>query len=343
MRILVTGGAGYIGSVVTEELIAAGHDTVVYDNLSKGHRAAVHPHARFVEADLRDGERLRRAFREQRTEAVVHMAADSTVGESVENPSKYYDNNVAAGLSLLDAMRECGVARIVFSSTAAVYGEPEKLPLEESGPTNPTNPYGETKLAFEGALKWYDDAYELSYVSLRYFNAAGASERFGEDHEPESHLIPVVLQAAAGRRAHVEIYGTDYLTRDGTCVRDYIHVVDLARAHVAALSARVYRGADLSAYTFRQRLVIRAADLAFYLAIRLIGATIRFEDEGWENHEEATRGGGLPIYNFWHERIFLTTYWWRERRIVVLTSRSFDGEYIVRCIQRFGYGAPRGD
>ena len=243
MRILVTGGAGYIGSVVAEELIAAGHDTVVYDNLSKGHRAAVHTHARFVEADLRDGERLRRVFREQRTEAVVHMAADSMVSESVENPSKYYGNNVAAGLSLLDSMRDCGVARIVFSSTAAVYGEPEKLPLEESDPTNPTNPYGETKLAFEGALKWYAAPYALSYVSLRYFNAAGASERFGEDHEPESHLIPVVLQAAAGRRAHVEIYGTDYPTRDGTCVRDYIHVVDLARAHVSALSARDVRGA----------------------------------------------------------------------------------------------------
>src|SRR2546423_1693647 len=184
MRILVTGGAGYVGSVVTEELIAAGHDTVVYDNLSKGHRAAIHTGARFVEADLRDGEELRRAFREQRTEAVVHMAADSIVGESVENPSKYYDNNVAAGLSLLDAMRECGVARVVFSSTAAVYGEPEKQPLEESDPTNPTNPYGETKLAFEGALKWYADAYELSYVSLRYFNAAGGPQGFGGDPHP---------------------------------------------------------------------------------------------------------------------------------------------------------------
>ena len=263
MRILVTGGAGYIGSVVTEELIAAGHDTVVYDNLSKGHRAAVHTASRFVEADLRDGERLRRAFREQRTEAVVHMAADSIVGESVGNPAKYYGNNVAAGLSLLDAMRECGVRRVVFSSTAAVYGEPEKQPLEESDPTNPTNPYGETKLAFEGALKWYAAPYGMSYVSLRYFNAAGASERFGEDHDPESHLIPVVLQAAAGRREHVEIYGTDYPTRDGTCVRDYIHVVDLARAHVSALSARggrsaVYNlGCGGDGYTVRE--VINAA------------------------------------------------------------------------------------
>ena len=263
MRVLVTGGAGYIGSVVAEELVRDGHEVTVYDSLYKGHRGAVVEGAEFVEGDLADGELLRATLRERSTEAVIHLAADSLVGESVENPSKYYGNNVAAGLSLLDSMRDCGVARIVFSSTAAVYGEPEKQPLEESDPTNPTNPYGETKLAFEGALKWYAAPYALSYVSLRYFNAAGASERFGEDHEPESHLIPVVLQAAAGRRAHVEIYGTDYPTRDGTCVRDYIHVVDLARAHVSALSARDVRGAVYNlgcggdGYTVRE--VVKAA------------------------------------------------------------------------------------
>jgi UDP-glucose 4-epimerase len=235
MRILVTGGAGYIGSVVAEELIKDGHEVVVYDSLYKGHRGAVHEAAHFVEADLTDGETLRRTLREHGTEAVIHMAADSLVGESVGNPAKYYRNNVVAGLSLLDAMRDAGVSRLVFSSTAAVYGEPEKQPVEETDPTRPTNPYGETKLAFERALHWHESAYGMRYASLRYFNAAGASERFGEQHDPESHLIPIVLQAATGRRTHVEIYGDDYQTRDGTCVRDYIHVIDLARAHIAAL------------------------------------------------------------------------------------------------------------
>ncbi len=236
MRVLVTGGAGYIGSVVTEELLRDGHEVVVYDDLSKGHRGAVVEGAEFVEADLLEGERLRRAFDEQGTEAVIHMAAASLVGESVTNPSKYYRNNVLAGLSLLDAMKEAGVRRLVFSSTAATYGEPEKQPIEETDPTVPTNPYGQTKLAFEQALPWYEGAYGIRSASLRYFNAAGATRLCGEVHDPETHLIPIVLQAAAGRRTHVEVYGDDYPTRDGTCVRDYIHVVDLARAHVLALS-----------------------------------------------------------------------------------------------------------
>ena len=236
MRILVTGGAGYIGSVVAEELIRGGHEAVVYDSLYKGHRAAVDPQAKFIEADLSDSDALRRAFTEHEIEAVIHMAADSLVGESVENPAKYYRNNVVMGLALLDAMRDAGVKRLVFSSTAATYGEPEKQPIEESDPTIPTNPYGQTKLAFEHALKWYDAAYGIRYASLRYFNAAGATVRCGESHDPETHLIPIVLQAAAGRRSHVEIYGEDYPTRDGTCVRDYIHVVDLARAHILALN-----------------------------------------------------------------------------------------------------------
>lgn len=236
MRVLVTGGAGYIGSVVTEELVRDGHEVVVYDSLYKGHRGAVVEGAQFVEADLMDGERLRRAFREQGTEAVIHMAADSLVGESVTNPAKYYRNNVVAGLALLDAMHESDVRRLVFSSTAATYGEPEKQPIEETDPTNPTNPYGQTKLAFEHALRWYEHAYGIHYASLRYFNAAGATAHCGEMHNPETHLIPIILQAAQGTREAVEIYGEDYPTRDGTCVRDYIHVVDLARAHILALS-----------------------------------------------------------------------------------------------------------
>ena len=237
MRVLVTGGAGYIGSVVSEELVKDGHDVVVYDNLTKGHRKAVVEGARFVEGDLLDADKLRQTLNDYRLEAVIHMAASSLVGESVEHPSKYYRNNVLASLVLLDAMVECDVKRIVFSSTAATYGEPESQPIYESAPNNPTNPYGETKLAFEKALHWYGRAYGLSYVSLRYFNAAGASEECGEDHDPESHIIPIALQAAAGKRSHVEIYGDDYPTPDGTCLRDYIHVIDLARAHILALKA----------------------------------------------------------------------------------------------------------
>lgn len=235
MRVLVTGGAGYIGSVVTEELVKDGHEVVVYDSLYKGHRQAVVAGAQFVEADLMDQKTLRGALEEHRVEAVIHMAADSLVGESVEQPAKYYRNNVIAGLALLDAMREAGVNRLVFSSTAATYGEPLKQPIEETDATAPTNPYGETKLAFERALDWYENAYGLHYASLRYFNAAGATEQCGEMHDPETHLIPIVLQSAAGKRKHVTIYGDDYPTRDGTCVRDYIHVVDLARAHILAL------------------------------------------------------------------------------------------------------------
>ena len=235
MNILVTGGAGYIGSVVVEETLRAGHKTVVYDNLEKGHREMVADGATFIEGDLLDREKLESALRENAIDAVIHMAAYSLVGESVTQPDKYYRNNVVAGLSLLDAMRECGVSKLVFSSTAATYGEPEKQPIEESDRTAPTNPYGDTKLAFEHALKSYDLAYGMKYVSLRYFNAAGASERCGEIHDPETHLIPIVLQVAAGLRDAVEVYGDDYPTRDGTCVRDYIHVIDLARAHVMAL------------------------------------------------------------------------------------------------------------
>jgi UDP-glucose 4-epimerase len=216
-------------------LVQDGHEVVVYDNLSKGHAKAVPEGAAFIEGDLLDGPAVRSALEEHAVEAVIHMAASSLVGVSMINPAAYYRNNVVAGLSLLDAMRQCDVKRLVFSSTAAVYGEPAKQPIEESDPVQPTNPYGETKLAFERALHWYETAHDMRYVSLRYFNAAGASDRCGEDHDPETHLIPIVLDVAAGRREDVTVFGNDYPTRDGTCVRDYIHVVDLARAHVLAL------------------------------------------------------------------------------------------------------------
>jgi len=237
MRVLVTGGAGYIGSVVTEELLKDGHEVVVYDSLYKGHRPAVVKGARFVHADLADAATLRETLRSHRTEAVVHMAADSLVGESSEQPARYYRNNVVNGLLLLDALRESEVGRIVFSSTAATYGQPDKQPIEETAPNQPTNPYGQSKLAFEQAMRWYREAYGLRFAALRYFNAAGASANCGEDHAEETHLIPIALQVAAGTRESVEVYGDDYPTTDGTCVRDYIHVVDLARAHILALKS----------------------------------------------------------------------------------------------------------
>jgi UDP-glucose 4-epimerase len=237
MKVLVTGGAGYIGSVVSEELLTDGHEVVVYDSLYKGHRQAVVAGAAFVHADLADAAALREALSAHRIEAVVHMAADSLVGESCENPAKYYRNNLVNGLILLDAMRDAQVQRIVFSSTCATYGAPDRQPIEETTPNQPMNPYGQSKLAFEQAMRWYADAYGLCFASLRYFNAAGASEKCGEDHAEETHIIPIALQVAAGKREFVEVYGTDYPTPDGTCVRDYIHVIDLARAHLLALKA----------------------------------------------------------------------------------------------------------
>src|SRR2546423_2942805 len=210
MRILVTGGAGYIGSIVTEELINAGHQAIVYDNLSYGHREAVHPSAAFVKGDLLDGETLRGVLREHAIDAVMHMAAFALVGESVTHPAKYYQNNLVGGLSLLNAMRECDVRRLVFSSTCATYGEPARVPIDESLPNNPTNPYGESKFAFERALKWFDRPYDLRYASLRYFNAAGATERCGEIHDTAINLIPLVTQDAAAVPGEVPTLGDAY-------------------------------------------------------------------------------------------------------------------------------------
>jgi UDP-glucose 4-epimerase len=235
MRILVTGGAGYIGSVMTDVLIEAGHDITVFDNLSRGHRDAISARATFVEGDLVDTAHVVRTLKGGKIDAVIHLAGDALVGESMDNPGRYYRNNLIAGVSLLDAMRDAGVQPIVFSSTCAVYGVPERTPLDEGMPTRPINPYGESKLAFERVLHWYHRAHGFTVAALRYFNAAGAGTRSGERHEPETHLIPIVLEAAAGTRPHVTIFGDDYPTRDGTCVRDYIHVLDLADAHLLAL------------------------------------------------------------------------------------------------------------
>jgi len=236
MRVLVTGGAGYVGSVSVEALVGAGHDVVVLDDLSKGHREAVTPGARLVEGSYGDRTLVDALLASTPIDAVLHCAARSLVGESVEDPALYYRENVAGGVALLEALREAGVRRLVFSSTAAVYGIPAEIPIREDAPLAPINPYGETKRTFEGALRWYAAAYGLRSVSLRYFNVAGASAANGEVHDPETHLIPNVLRAIEGR-GEVTVFGTDYPTPDGTCVRDYIHVEDLARAHLRALEA----------------------------------------------------------------------------------------------------------
>ena len=237
MRVLVTGGAGYIGSVITDQLVAGGHKVVVYDNLSKGHADAVNPDATLVEADLLDEDTLKDTLTGHQVEAVIHMAASSLVGESMINPERYYRNNVVATNGLLNALVETKISMIVFSSTAAVYGEPSRVPIFEDDQTAPSNTYGETKLAVERALHWYNAAHAVRYVSLRYFNAAGATDRRGERHDPETHLIPLVLRAAKDGRNPITVFGRDYPTRDGTCVRDYIHVSDLADAHIRALEA----------------------------------------------------------------------------------------------------------
>jgi len=243
VRVLVAGGAGYIGSVTVEQLVLAGHAVVVVDNLRQGHRAAVHPAAAFVQADLRDTATLAAALREYQVEAIMHFAAASLVGESMRRPELYFGTNVAGTLALLDAALAAGVRRIVFSSTAAVYGVPEAVPIPEDAPLQPINPYGESKLMVERILGWYDRIHGLRSACLRYFNAAGASAAYGEDHRPETHLIPVILQVALGRRDHCSLFGTDYDTPDGTCIRDYVHVVDLAQAHILALDALAERSA----------------------------------------------------------------------------------------------------
>ena len=237
MAVLILGGAGYIGSHCTYDFIERGLDVVIADNLQTGHIEAVHPKARFYKGDIRDKEFLDDLFKKEKIEAIVHFAASSLVGESMQDPLKYYDNNLYGTMVLLKSMVENNVKKIVFSSTAATYGEPESIPILETDKTEPTNPYGETKLAMEKMFKWANVAYGINFVSLRYFNACGAhkSGQIGEDHDPESHLISIILQVANKKREHINIFGDDYNTPDGTCIRDYIHVTDLAQAHYLAI------------------------------------------------------------------------------------------------------------
>lgn len=267
MRVFVTGGAGYVGSHTVAALLDAGYEVAVVDNLSKGHRAAVPEGVPFLNIDLGDAAAVKEAMESLKPQAVMHFAGSTQVGESVTNPGLYFRNNILSGLNLLDAMVSLGVGLFVFSSTAAVYGEPKEVPIPEEHPKEPTNPYGESKLFFEKILRRYDVAHGLRSISLRYFNAAGAHPdgKLGEDHNPETHLIPIVLQVPLGRRAHVTIFGDDYPTEDGTCIRDYVHVCDLASAHILALQA-LQNGAASTAYNlgngrgFSVRQVVEVAE-----------------------------------------------------------------------------------
>ena len=236
MNVFVTGGAGYIGSICVEEMLNAGHRITVFDNLTEGHRSAVDARASFVLGDLSDQDLITRSIQEAKAEAVMHFAANALVGESMTNPGKYFGNNVGNGVKLLNACVAAGVKKFVFSSTCATYGPPDRVPMTEDLPQRPINPYGESKLMFERILQWYQQLHGLEFVALRYFNAAGATEQFGEHHRIETHLIPNVLKVALGHATQCEIYGTDYPTPDGTCIRDYIHIVDLAQAHILALA-----------------------------------------------------------------------------------------------------------
>jgi UDP-glucose 4-epimerase len=239
MKVLVTGGAGYIGSVTTELLLDAGFQVTVFDSLERGHIEAVDPRAVLIRGDLRDQKSIEEAMGRVKPDAVMHFAAYALVGESMEKPELYFRNNLGGGLNLAEAMLKNGVKKIVFSSTCATYGQPDKVPIPEETMQKPENPYGESKLLFEKSLEWYRRLHGMQTVFLRYFNACGATEKYGEDHLPETHLIPIILQVALGQRKHVSIFGGDYETPDGTCIRDYIHIVDLAQAHILALTKDV--------------------------------------------------------------------------------------------------------
>ncbi|HKW89254.1 MAG TPA: UDP-glucose 4-epimerase GalE [Candidatus Acidoferrales bacterium] len=264
MQILVTGAAGYIGSVCTEVLIARGHSVIALDDLSEGHKEALHPQARFCQVNLHDHAELNSVFSATQIDAVMHFAALCLVEQSVREPGTYYRANVAAGINLLDAMIQHGVKRFIFSSTAATYGEPKETPISEDHPTKPINPYGSSKLLFERILEEFKESTGLEYVVMRYFNAAGASEERGEDHHPESHILPILFEVVLGQRESFSIYGTDYPTPDGTCIRDYVHVIDIAESHVLALerisgvAGRVFNVGNSRGFSVRE--VIGAAE-----------------------------------------------------------------------------------
>jgi len=264
MNILVTGAAGYVGSVCAAELVKQGHDIVAYDNLTAGHRQAVVERIQFVRGDIADGEKLKRVCKKHQVQAVMHFAASALVEDSVRNPHLFYCNNVSGTLSLLEVLAELKIQKLIFSSSAAVYGEPKSVPIRENHPVCPVNPYGETKLVIERALAWYHAAYGINCAALRYFNAAGATKNLGEDHRPETHLLPRLLAAASRPNGSFEIYGDDYPTSDGTCIRDFVHVLDIAQAHILALHClsksglRIYNVGHGKGYSIRA--VVKAVE-----------------------------------------------------------------------------------
>lgn len=279
MKILVTGGAGYIGGTTAKELLDRGHFITILDDLSEGHSESIDSRAEFVKGSVGDAKVLKKIFSHGKFDAVMHFAASCLVPESVQNPKLYYENNVSAGLVLLHEMIDHKVPKIIFSSSCAVYGEPEEMPITENTIKNPSHPYGETKLAFERILKWYSKAYNFTAVSLRYFNAAGATSDHGEHHDPETHLIPNVLNAALGRIPHLEVYGTDYPTEDGTCIRDYIHVVDIAEAHILALNfdrSESFNLGNANGYSVKQ--VIESAEKVCGLKVPMLERSRRAGD-----------------------------------------------------------------
>ncbi len=318
MRILVVGGAGYIGSVTVDQIIAAGHDVTVIDSLVSGHVEALNPDAEFVNADIRDETALTRLFASHNFHAVVNYGGYIQAGESVKQPGRYFANNVGGTIALLNAMLTYGVMRFVFSSSAAVYGDPDEAPIREDSPIRPINPYGESKAIVEKMLRWYEEAFEMRYVALRYFNAAGATELRGEDHRPETHLIPIVLEAALGQRNHISLYGTDYPTPDGTCIRDYVHVADLAAAHLLAIdrtetASGVYNLG--SGKGFSNREVIEAAR-------RVTGEEIAVTEDARRpgdpailvaSHDKAVAELGWEIAYKDLDAIIETAWRWRER------------------------------
>jgi len=319
VKLLVTGGAGFIGSVVTEQLVAEGHEVVVFDNLKYGFTEAVTPPGRLGRGDILDEPALGELFRREGFDGVAHLAAEAFIDDSVRDPGMFYRVNVCGGLNLLDAMVGAGVKRLIFSSTAAVYGQPEAIPIPEGAPKNPCNSYGDSKLAFEHALAWYHTAHGLRYISLRYFNACGATQRCGESRKRETHLIPIALAAAAGARNGLDLFGTDYDTPDGTCVRDYVHVSDIARAHVLALGAvdriepTAYNLGNSEGYSNRQ--VIRAVE-------EVVGAKFEVRDAARRPGDPATlvadssrarrELGWQPAFPELHQMVE-TAWQWRRR------------------------------
>lgn len=320
MKTLVTGGAGYIGSICVETLLDAGHEVTVLDNLSEGHRLAVDPRARFVRGCLSDPEDVEVALNSSGAEAVLHFAAYALVGESMTDPGKYFRNNVANGLNLLEACVRSGVRRFVFSSTCATYGVPERVPMDETLPQRPINPYGESKLMFERMLEWFQRVHGLEFVAFRYFNAAGASARYGEHHRIETHLIPNILKVALGQAPQVAVFGTDYPTPDGTCVRDYIHVRDLAEAHLLALKPEAngfYNLGNGGGFSVRQ--VIASAE-------KVVGRPLRWQ-------EQPRRPGDPPV---------LVAAADRARRELGWTPRFPDIDDIMRSAWAWHRAHPEG-